>query len=289
MKRKSPPRTPSKAHSPVPYSGTHGGTVLVSAPVTQHFPHSTFSLPLFLLAAFICMREMSCGLPSVKEKKKKIISIHLAGGGSQIYCTSIWDKPWHCLCTWTRIHAVALNVNTKLWLWLWNKAALKVFFIFFLRAPSIWNVSAACTKGRSVVDKQLLLPLTLSQGDVMQVRKRKKERKNLSGAAEPDTAQVTSQPHSVASPLITPWFPLLSPLSISHLKALHICEKVIISLSGAAGCHAACQPQEEKVNVLFQWRTVCFNAISTPAQYFTHSCKMVFEIARPSLLSTCHQ
>lgn len=51
-----------------------------------------------------------------------------------------------------------------------------------------------------------------------------------------------------------------------RLGALHICEKLIISQSGAAGCLAACQPQEEwKKMVLFSrglcWeedRALCF-------------------------------
>lgn len=72
MKMKTPPWTPSTAHSLVPLSGTHWRTVLVSAPVT-HFPYSSFSLPIalsfpFLLAAVICMMEMSRGLQSINKK-----------------------------------------------------------------------------------------------------------------------------------------------------------------------------------------------------------------------------
>lgn len=54
---------------------------------------------------------------------------------------------------------------------------------------------AVHAKGQSVVDKPLLLLLpllTLSQGDVMPVEKKKKCKKT--GAAEPDTAQLASQP-----------------------------------------------------------------------------------------------
>lgn len=74
MKRKSPPRTPSKAHSLVPFSGTHWGTVLVSAPVTQHFPHSTFSLPIAFAFPFCLQLSFAWGKWAVASqalKKKK--------------------------------------------------------------------------------------------------------------------------------------------------------------------------------------------------------------------------
>ena len=77
----TPPLTPSTAHSLFPLSGTHWGTVLASAPVTQHFPHSTVSLPIaFASPPFACSFHLHEGneqLP-LKHKKKKDISLHLA-------------------------------------------------------------------------------------------------------------------------------------------------------------------------------------------------------------------
>lgn len=63
---------------------------------------------------------------------------------------------------------------------------------------------------------------------------------------------------TINKPLPTFSFLLASRL---RLGALHICEKLIISQSGAAGCLAACQPQEEWKNVSFQQRTLCFRAV----------------------------
>lgn len=77
MKRKSPPRTPSKAHSLVPFSGTHWGTVLVSAPVTQHFPHSTFSLPIAFAFPFCLQLSFAWGKWAVASQAlKKNIYFH---------------------------------------------------------------------------------------------------------------------------------------------------------------------------------------------------------------------
>lgn len=175
MKRKSPPRTPSKAHSLVPFSGTHWGTVLVSAPVTQHFPHSTFSLPIAFAFPFCLQLSFAWGKWAVASQalKKK--------------------KNFHPPCRWCITNllylylrqgmplSAHLDLNSGFYIWYEHKIILTLtlknnppWCFFSLWAQCIWNLSAACTKGRSVVDKQLLLPLTLSQGDVMQVEKQQK-------------------------------------------------------------------------------------------------------------------
>lgn len=275
MKRKSPPRTPSKAHSLVPFSGTHWGTVLVSAPVTQHFPHSTFSLPIAFAFPFCLQLSFAWGKWAVASQAlKKYIYFHPP-------CRWCITNLLYLYLRQGMPLSVHLDLNSGFYIWYEHKIILTLtlknkppWCFFFLWAQCIWNLSAACTKGRSVVDKQLLLPLTLSQGDVMQVKKKKQ-----SGAAEPDTAQVASQPHSAASPLInlSPLFSFLIPPlpsgSSAHLWESHHftvwCSRIPRSLTA----------QEEKANVLFQWRTVCFYAILIPTQYFKYSCKMVFEIA----------
>lgn len=143
--------------------------------------------------------------------------------------------------------------------------------MFFLRARCIWNLSSVCTKDRSGGDKQLLLPSTLNQGD--ESKKNCLEQLYLtsspSGKSTPPSHLAINKP--VPSSPLSP-----SPLPCS--RALHICEKVIISQSGVAGCHAACQPQEEQGHALCQGKTVCFHAVLISTQYFKYSSRMMFEI-----------
>lgn len=175
MKRKSPPRTPSKAHSLVPFSGTHWGTVLVSAPVTQHFPHSTFSLPIafafpFCLQLSFAWGKWAVASQALKKKKKFPSTLQV-----------VHHKPTVPLSETRHAIVCAPGPEFRFLHLIWTQDYFDIdsekqppLMFFSLWAQCIWNLSAACTKGRSVVDKQLLLPLTLSQGDVMQVEKQQK-------------------------------------------------------------------------------------------------------------------
>ena len=123
-KRKSPPLTPSTAHSLFPLSGTHWGTVLVSAPVTQHFPHSTVSLPIAFasphFAGSFHLHEGNEPLPLKHKKKKKeryfpppctwcitdLLCLHLKQSMIQVFrfnmetrlfLISLTPPPPHCL------------------------------------------------------------------------------------------------------------------------------------------------------------------------------------------------
>ena len=199
-KRKSPPLTPSTAHSLFPLSGTHWGTVLVSAPVTQHFPHSTVSLPIAFasphFAGSFHLHEGNEPLPLKHKKKKK-------------------ERYFPPPCTWCITDLLCLHLKQSM---------IQVFrfnmetrlFLISLTPPrlTVWNLFAAYTKGWSVGDEQLLLPLTLIQGDVFRVKKKKTKKKKqhkkkkLWSSCTWQAAQAGRQPHPAASPLIN-----LSPLS----------------------------------------------------------------------------
>lgn len=197
MKRKSPPRTPSTAHSLFPFSGTHWGTVLASAPVTQHFPHSTVSLPIafafpFLLAAFICMREMSRGLPSVKKKKRFPSTLHMMHHK---------PKTWHSLCTWTWIQLFTFDMETGwFWIGLWRTATPRC----------VWNLSAAGTKERSVWGQTAAAATDFESRRCDASQKNSLEQLNLtsspSGQSTPPSRLAINKPlPSVLLPLFPVW------------------------------------------------------------------------------------
>lgn len=147
----------------------------------------------------------------------------------------------------------------KTWLfgiWLWNTVTL----VMFSTELGTCEICCQYTTDWSVRNKQLLLPLTLNQGDVIWVNHSLEQ---LYLTSSPSGKSTPPSRLSINKPL--PSFPPFSFPS-SRSGALHICEKVIISQSGAAGCHAACQPQEEKGNVLCQGKTVCFYAVLIPTQ-----------------------
>lgn len=139
---------------------------------TQHCqPSNSICLPLSL-EAFICMREMSRCLPSMKRKKK-------------------WYFPPHCM-SWiinlcarpsdTR-HAILCAPEPKVrFLCFIGKHSQNIYRFFFLilSACYIWHRSAAYIKDQSVGDKELLLPLTLNKGGLMWVTHTQKKQ---SGAA----------------------------------------------------------------------------------------------------------
>lgn len=199
-------------------------------------PSNSICLPLSL-AALICMREMSRGLPSVTKRK---ISLHLACDASQTRSAPSTRK--HDIIYFLYLH---LGFQHLMSIWRWTTDTFDVFDVSQLHLKPLccltmdWSVT--------VGDKQLLPPVTLNQGDM--------SLKNSSSCTWQD-AQVATRPHPAAWPLIKlsplslfPSFPLslfLLPL-FPHsglCTSLHSLEQ-----SGAAGCYASRQPWVGKGNV----------------------------------------
>ncbi len=158
------------------------------------------------------------------------------------------------------------DMKTRLfWIGLWQTAPPRC----------IWSLSAACTKDRSVGDKQLLLPLTLNQGDVMRVKK------TVWSSWTWQAAQVASQPHPAASPLIT-LSPLFSFPSSPFGGSAHLWESHHFTV-WCSGTPRRLSAQEGKGNVSCQGRTVCFYASLIPTQYCQYSSWTMCEIAVPCI------
>lgn len=185
MKRKSPPRPPSTARSLFPFGGRHWGTVLGSHNIF-HTALSAFQLHSpFPFACSFHLHEGNEPWPPGRKKKIFPSTLHVRH-----------HKP---TVRQGMTFSVHLDPNTGFCIWYENKI--------------IFNLSSelgACEIS-SVGDKQLLLPLTLNQGD----RSQKHSLEQLYLTSSPSGKSTPPSRLAINKPL--PSFPLFP-------RSAHLCE-----------------------------------------------------------------
>ena len=231
-KRKSPPLTPSTAHSLFPLSGTHWGTVLVSAPVTQHFPHSTVSLPIAFasphFAGSFHLHEGNEPLPLKHKKKKK-------------------ERYFPPPCTWCITDLLCLHLKQSMIQVFRFNMETRLFLISLTPPPaSLFETYLLLTQKAGVLGTSSCCCHWLWFKEMCFESKRRKQKKKTTQEKKTvEQLYLTSSPSGKTAPpsRLTINKPLPSfihpPSPRPRPGALHICEKVIISQSGAAGCHVA--------------------------------------------------